>query len=319
MSLTGATMRTYLLEKSRVVFQAAGERNYHIFYQLCAARDLWPDLMLDHQDKFRYLNQGDAPHIQRVSDLDEFSETIKSLDTLGFLARDVDDIIRTCAAILHLGNVTIAPKYNGNSSEEECNISNDDMHLNVFADIMKVDCNELRKWLITRQIESINEHVLIPMNQNVAETARDALAKHIYAKLFQNIVNIVNKSLESGHKQNCFIGVLDIYGFETFEVNSFEQFCINYANEKLQQQFNQHIFKLEQEQYLSEGIEWTMIDFYDNQPCIELIEAKLGILSLLDEECRVPRGSDESWVGKLNEKCSKYEHYGKARFGNTCE
>lgn len=115
---------------------------------------------------------------------------------------------------------------------------------------------------------------------------------------------------------NFTLGVLDIYGFETFDINSFEQFCINYANEKLQQQFNQHVFKLEQDEYLKEGIVWTMIDFYDNQPCIDLIESKLGVLDLLDEECRMPKGSDESWVGKLVEKCSKYRHFGKSRFSN---
>lgn len=156
-----------------------------------------------------------------------------------------------------------------------------------MAEILKLDVDELRKWLIMRQIESVNENVLIPNSKLIAETARDALAKHIYARLFQYIVEITNKSLVSGRKQNCFIGVLDIYGFETFDTNSFEQFCINYANEKLQQQFNQHVFKLEQEEYLKEGIVWTMIDFYDNQPCIDLIEAKLGVLDLLDEECRV--------------------------------
>lgn len=168
-----------------------------------------------------------------------------------------------------------------------CRSQEDDRHLNLFAEILQLNKSSLNKWLTTRQIESINELVLIPMNQSAAEAARDALAKHIYAKLFQHIVNIVNKALESGRKQHCFIGVLDIYGFETFEINSFEQFCINYANEKLQQQFNQHVFKLEQDQYLKEGIDWTMIDFYDNQPCIDLIESKLGILDLLDEECRV--------------------------------
>lgn len=289
-SLTGAAMKTYLLEKSRVVFQAPGERNYHIFYQLCAARDQWPELKIQNQQDYRYLNQGDAPNINQVSDLDQFSETIAAFDTLGFSANDVNDIIKTCAAILHLGNIKIASKYKRNTKEfdqDECDIRSDDTHLILFAEIMKVDPNELRKWLITRQIESINELVLIPMNTISAENARDALAKHIYAKLFQHIVNVINANLESGRKEHNFIGVLDIYGFETFELNSFEQFCINYANEKLQQQFNQHIFKLEQEQYLSEGIDWTMIDFYDNQPCIELIESKLGILDLLDEECRV--------------------------------
>ena len=129
--------------------------------------------------------------------------------------------------------------------------------------------------------------ILKPMNLEQATGARDALAKHIYAELFAFIVDCINNSLQTQTKSQCFIGVLDIYGFETFEINSFEQFCINYANEKLQQQFNQHVFKLEQEEYLKEEIEWTFIDFYDNQPCIDLIETKLGILDLLDEECRV--------------------------------
>ena len=117
--------------------------------------------------------------------------------------------------------------------------------------------------------------------------SRDALAKHIYAQLFDWIVSQINKAMKPEGKTHKFIGVLDIYGFETFETNSFEQFCINYANEKLQQQFNMHVFKLEQEEYVHEEIQWTFIDFYDNQPCIDLIESKLGILDLLDEECRV--------------------------------
>lgn len=163
-----------------------------------------------------------------------------------------------------------------------------DLHFNLFSDILQLNSDDLHKWLTIRQIESTSEIVLIPINKSTAERARDALAKHLYAKLFHYIVNGVNKSLQSGSKkQHCFIGVLDIYGFETFDKNSFEQFCINYANEKLQQQFNQHVFKLEQDEYLKEGIVWTMIDFYDNQPCIDLIESKLGILDLLDEECRV--------------------------------
>lgn len=158
----------------------------------------------------------------------------------------------------------------------------------MFAEILELDVNDLHKWLITRKIESIGEVVMIPMNQSEADAARNALAKHMYARMFQYVVDVINKSLGGNSKKtNCFIGVLDIYGFETFQTNSFEQFCINYANEKLQQQFNQHVFKLEQDEYLKEGIVWTMIDFYDNQPCIDMIESKLGILDLLDEECRV--------------------------------
>ncbi len=161
----------------------------------------------------------------------------------------------------------------------------------------------------------------------------------MYANLFDWIVIQINKALKTNAKTHKFIGVLDIYGFETFEINSFEQFCINYANEKLQQQFNlvrylffvpstcvemehglsllQHVFKLEQEEYLKEGIDWKMIDFYDNQPCIDLIESKLGILDLLDEECRVPKGSDKGWVEKLYEKCKKWEHFSKPRLSQT--
>jgi myosin-5 len=307
-------MQTYLLEKSRVVFQASGERNYHIFYQLCAAREKWPELMLDHQDSFHFLNQGASPNVNKVSDLDQFLETNNAFLTLGFDEAEIRDIMKILGSILHLGNVQLL-----RSDNESCKIANDDLHLNIFCELLHLNREDLRKWLTTRQIESITESVLIPMNKSSAEATRDALAKHMYAEQFCKIVQRINKNLSTSKAEDTFsfIGVLDIYGFETFDVNSFEQFCINYANEKLQQQFNQHVFKLEQEQYVKEGIEWTMIDFYDNQPCIDLIETKLGILDLLDEECRMPKGSDESWVGKLFDKCAKYKHFEKPRFGTS--
>ncbi|XP_063701716.1 unconventional myosin-Va [Culicoides brevitarsis] len=316
MSLTGATMKTYLLEKSRVVFQSPGERNYHIFYQLCASKSDWSELLLDDWDKFTFLNQGNATQI--ASDPTDFQDTINSLKTCGFDVDAIKDIMHVLAGILHLGNIKFVSSgrnQSGGEHEDACNIAVNDLSLSVLCDLLQINKKDLRKWLITRQIDSYNEQVLIPHNKHAAETARDALAKHIYAKLFDFIVQIINQNLVSDEKQDAFIGVLDIYGFETFETNSFEQFCINYANEKLQQQFNQHVFKLEQEEYLKEGIVWTMIDFYDNQPCINLIEERLGVLDLLDEECRMVNGSDETWLTKLYEKCPKYEHFAKPRFG----
>ncbi|XP_034479996.1 unconventional myosin-Vb isoform X1 [Drosophila innubila] len=320
MYLQGATMHTYLLEKSRVVYQAQGERNYHIFYQLCAARAKYPELVLEHQDKYQFLNMGGASDIERISDADQFNETVQAMTVLGFSIQQIADIVKILAGILHLGNIEVSKKYKDGNEEEDteaCEIFQNNMHLQVTADLLRINADDLRRWLLMRKIESVNEYVLIPNNIEMAMAARDALAKHIYAKLFQYIVGVLNKSLNNGSKQCSFIGVLDIYGFETFEVNSFEQFCINYANEKLQQQFNQHVFKLEQEEYLKEGITWTMIDFYDNQPCIDLIETRLGVLDLLDEECRMPKGSDESWAGKLIDKCIKFPHFEKPRFGTT--
>ncbi|XP_067003336.2 unconventional myosin-Va [Anabrus simplex] len=316
----GASMRTYLLEKSRVVFQAPEERNYHIFYQLCASRKSLPELQLGSQEDFHYLNQGCSPTIEGVDDEEMFRETVSALTLLGFSEREQNDMFKVLAAILHLGNVMIDEAVEGNDQEEVDTegsaIRPNDPHLTTLANLLKIDATEMRKWLCHRKIVSMREVFLKPMTVTEAVCARDALAKHIYAELFNWIVAVVNKSLENSATAQRFIGVLDIYGFETFEINSFEQFCINYANEKLQQQFNQHVFKLEQEEYLKEDIAWKFIDFYDNQPCIDLIETKLGILDLLDEECRMPKGSDSTWVEKLYNKCSNWKHFARPRFGN---
>lgn len=156
-----------------------------------------------------------------------------------------------------------------------------------MSELLSIDDEQMELWLTTKKIVSMRDTILKPMSVEAASRARDALAKVIYEKLFNWIVIVINKALETNTPMHKFIGVLDIYGFETFTINSFEQFCINYANEKLQQQFNLHVFKLEQDEYIKEEILWTMIDFYDNQPCIDLIENKMGILSLLDEECKV--------------------------------
>ncbi|CAG0903293.1 unnamed protein product, partial [Darwinula stevensoni] len=316
-TIFGANMRTYLLEKSRVVFQAANERNYHIFYQLCSAGNLpeMEPLKLAHQDQFHYLNQGGNSFIESIDDLEQFQATRNALSILG-ISNDMQmQVFRILAAILHLGNIAILDT---RDQSDSCHVPKNDPHLLVVSDLLQVDKEGLAKWLTNRRIVSQREVFTKPMTSSEAMFARDALAKHVYANQFGLIVECINKSLASASPPFRFIGVLDIYGFETFEVNSFEQFCINYANEKLQQQFCQHVFKLEQEEYLREQIEWKFIDYYDNQPCINLIEGRpLGILSLLDDECRMPKGSDESWVLKLYDKCKGQHHFSKPRLSNT--
>ncbi|XP_039989596.1 unconventional myosin-Va-like [Xiphias gladius] len=312
--IIGANMRTYLLEKSRVVFQTHGERNYHIFYQLCASAHLpeFKAFKLGCADDFHCTNQGQSPVIDGVDDAEEMCITRRAFSLLGICESGQMEVYRILAAILHLSNVEVKDQ-----SADRSSIMPDNVHLMVFCELMGVPCEEMAHWLCHMKLKTTTDTYVKSVSKMNAVNGRDALAKHIYARLFSWIVGSINNALKLAATQHSFIGVLDIYGFETFDVNSFEQFCINYANEKLQQQFNLHVFKLEQEEYMKEEIPWTLIDFYDNQPCINLIEAKLGVLDLLDEECKMPKGSDDTWSQKLyNTLLKQNAHFDKPRLSN---
>lgn len=318
-SIIGARIRTYLLERSRLVFQPSTERNYHIFYQLLAGMsdEEKVDLGLTTANDFKYTNQGGQPNIEGLDDAKEFQITKDALSLIGIDLARQHEIYKILAALLHIGNIEIA------ATRNDANLSSDQPNLVKACELLGIDAVQFSKWCTKKQITTRNEKIVLNLNHKQALVARDSFAKYIYSALFDWLVSFVNDDLcpkEVESQIALFIGVLDIYGFEHFEKNSFEQFCINYANEKLQQEFNQHVFKLEQEEYIKEEIEWSFIDFADNQPCINLIENRLGIMSLLDEESRLPAGSDQSWIEKMYQTLDKEptnKVFKKPRFGQT--
>ncbi|CEL51514.1 hypothetical protein RSOLAG1IB_00049 [Rhizoctonia solani AG-1 IB] len=323
-NIVGARIRTYLLERSRLVYQPEIERNYHIFYQLCAGAPLKErkDLGLETDtSKFGYLSGG-GPHstpINGVDDAEEFRATQDALSTVGVAIDKQWSVFKLLAALLHLGNIKIT------AGRSDSNIDDNEPNMILACKFLGLSPTEFKKWTIKKQITTRSEKIISSLNAAQATVVRDSVSKFVYACLFEWLVAIVNESLsgengEGALKAEKFIGVLDIYGFEHFKKNSFEQFCINYANEKLQQEFNAHVFKLEQEEYVREQINWTFIDFSDNQPCIDVIEGKLGVLALLDEESRLPSGTDQSFLTKLLSQLDNAKNknvFKKPRFGNS--
>eukprot|EP00899_Mesostigma_viride_P019284 jgi/Mesvir1/27357/Mv07168-RA.1 len=297
--MVGANIETYLLEKSRVVHQAMGERSYHIFYQLCAGADASEREMfrLKDPDQFNFLKQSGCLSIEGIDDAEEFRILKKAMDTCEIRGDDQRELFKLVSAVLWLGELSFTPSANG----ETVTLDDNEALRNVAA-LLAVTPAALRTALTERKIKAGTETIQQQLKLDQALDGRDALAKAIYACLFDWLVGRINASLSSGKKKTAaVISILDIYGFESFQTNSFEQFCINYANERLQQHFNQHLFKLEQEEYTREGIDWAHVEFEDNQATLDLIEKRLGILSLLDEECMFPKGSDASFARKLAE------------------
>nr|BAL60532.2 myosin VIII [Marchantia polymorpha] len=298
--ICGAKIQTYLLEKSRVVQQSNGERSYHIFYQLCAGADskLRERLKLLAAEEYNYLNQSNCMTIDNVDDVEQFRLMKNAMKVVQISQTDQESAFAMLAAVLWIGNINFSVV----DTENHVTIV-DKEAVKQAAGLLNCKVDKLVAALSTRRIRAGNEDIVQTLTHAQALDSRDALAKAIYANLFDWLVDRINKSLEVGKRRTGrSISILDIYGFESFQKNSFEQLCINYANERLQQHFNRHLFKLEQEEYTQEHIDWTRVDFEDNQECLDLIEKKpLGLISLLDEECTFPRASSVTFANKLKE------------------
>jgi myosin-5 len=310
--LMGAKVQTYLLEKVRLAFHASGERNYHIFYQLLRGSSVEDHAKYEFHDGltgglempnyFHYTGQGGAPHLREFSDEDGLSYTLKAMRRLGWSEDTIDLVLKLIAGILHLGQITFnSVEKDGLETAEVA----DEKILGYSARLLGVDVDKFRTALTEKIIMARGQEIKTILTPEKACDARDALAKTIYGSLFLWVVDQVNQSVgwENDSDIRSSTGVLDIFGFECFAINSFEQLCINYTNEALQQQFNQFIFKLEQAEYELENIEWAFIEFPDNQDCLDTIQApKIGILSMLDDECRLPKGSDRNFAKRMFEQ-----------------
>lgn len=298
--ICGAQIQTFLLEKSRVVQLARGERSYHVFYQLCAgaSSELRGRLKLKKASEYKYLNQSECFEIHGTDDAHKFNLLMEAFSTLRISKEDQESVFEMLAAVLWLGNILFHVIDNENHAGVAC----DEAVINASG-LIGCTVQDLMLVLSTHKIQAGKDEVAKRLTLQQAIDTRDALAKFIYASLFNWLVEEINKSLALGkHCTGRSISILDIYGFESFKKNSFEQFCINYANERLQQHFNRHLFKLEQEEYELDGIDWTKVEFEDNQDCLDLIEKKpIGLISLLDEESNFPKATDLTFATKLKQ------------------
>ncbi|XP_066140649.1 myosin heavy chain, muscle isoform X45 [Euwallacea fornicatus] len=296
--LAGADIETYLLEKARVISQQSLERSYHIFYQIMSGavaglKDMC--ILSNNIMDYNFVAQGKTT-IPNVDDAEECRLTDQAFDILGFTQEEKNDIYKITASVMHMGTL----KFKQRGREEQAEADGTEEGEKV-AKLLGVEAQALYTALVKPRIKVGNEFVTQGRNVNQVAYSVGAMSKAMFDRLFKYLVKKCNETLDTKQKRQHFIGVLDIAGFEIFDFNGFEQLCINFTNEKLQQFFNHHMFVLEQEEYKAEGIDWVFIDFgMDLAACIELIEKPMGILSILEEESMFPKATDQTFVEKLN-------------------
>ncbi|XP_076987028.1 myosin-14 isoform X1 [Tamandua tetradactyla] len=311
--IVGANIETYLLEKSRAIRQARDECSFHIFYQLLggAGEQLKADLLLEPYSHYRFLTHGPAASSGQEREL--FQETLESLRVLGFTHEEITSMLRMVSAVLQFGNVVLKKERNSDQATMPDNTA-----AQKLCRLLGLGVTDFSRALLTPRIKVGRDYVQKAQSKEQADFALEALAKATYERLFRWLVQRLNRALDRSPRQGAsFLGILDIAGFEIFQLNSFEQLCINYTNEKLQQLFNHTMFVLEQEEYQREGIPWTFLDFgLDLQPCIDLIERPAnppGLLALLDEECWFPKATDKSFVEKVAQEQGGHPKFQRPR------
>ncbi|XP_051846292.1 myosin-14 isoform X2 [Antechinus flavipes] len=311
--IVGANIETYLLEKSRAIRQAKDECSFHIFYQLLggAGEQLKEELLLQPCSEYRFLTNGPAASPGQEREL--FHETVESLRVLGFTHEEIISMLRVVSAVLQFGNISLKKERHSDQATMPDNTA-----AQKLCRLLGLGVTDFSRALLSPRIKVGRDYVQKAQTKEQADFALEALAKASYERLFRWLVLRLNRALDRSPRQGAsFLGILDIAGFEIFQLNSFEQLCINYTNEKLQQLFNHTMFVLEQEEYQREGIPWTFLDFgLDLQPCIDLIERPAnppGLLALLDEECWFPKATDKSFVEKVAQEQGGHPKFQRPR------